>query len=116
MTDISSSPLLKQAYDVCLASDLMRAIDVHLQAARPALAPPKVEAIQGEAISFVLDPLAQAIESTARVFRDEHEHLAHISMTLSGDVPLSPVYKRMSAHLEALLTQQLKRVGDDGHQ
>lgn len=127
MTDISSHPLLKQAYDVCqaieqcgasvqltsavcLASGLMRAIDAHLHAERPARPASKIEAVQGEAISFVLDPLEQAIESTARVLRDEHEHLAQISMTLSGDVPLSPVYKRMSAHLEALLSQQLKRV------
>lgn len=72
--------------------------------------------IQREAMSFMLDPLEQAIESTARVLRDEHEHLAQISMAVSGDVPLSPVYKRMSAHLEALLSAQLKRVGDDEHQ
>jgi energy-coupling factor transporter ATP-binding protein EcfA2 len=67
-------------------------------------------AIQGAAMRFMLDPLEQAIESTARVLRDEREHLAQISMMLSGDVPLSPVYKRMSAHLEALLSAQLKSV------
>lgn len=132
MTDISSHPLLQQAYDVCRAiekcgasvqltaavgqaSDLMHAIDKHLKAASPALPAPKIDAIQGEAISFMLDPLEQAIESTARVLRDEHEHLAQLSAPLGGDVSPSPVYKRMSAHLEALLSQQLKRVGDDGH-
>lgn len=132
MTDISSHPLLQQAYGVCRAiekcgasvqltaavgqaSDLMHAIDKYLKAARPELPASRIEAVQGAAISFMLDPLEQAIGSTARVLRDEHEHLAHIRMTLSGDVPLSPVYKRMSAHLEALLSQQLKRVGDDGH-
>lgn len=71
-----------------------------------------VEAIQGQAMSFALDPLEQAIELTTRVLRDEREHLAHISMTLSGDVPPSPIYKRMSSHLEALLDAQLKRVAD----
>ncbi|OCX19750.1 hypothetical protein BBI10_14450 [Pseudomonas graminis] len=75
----------------------------------------KLGAVQGEAVSFMLDPLEQAIESTARVLRDEHEHLAQLSAPLGGDVSPSPVYKRMSAHLEALLSRQLKRVGDDGH-
>jgi hypothetical protein len=130
MTDISSHPLLQQAYDVCqaiekcgaskqltdavcLASDLMRAIDAHLQAARRSLAAPKIEAVQGEAISFMLDPLEQAIESTARVLRDEQEHLAQVRVLLNGDVLPSLVYKRMSAHLEALLSAQLKRVNAD---
>lgn len=127
MTDISSHPLLQQAYDVCRAietcgasvqltaavgqaSDLMHAIDKHLKAAGLALPAPKIDAIQDEAISFMLDPLEQAIESTARVLRDEHEHLSQNRMTASGDVSLSPVYKRMSAHLEALWSAQLKRV------
>lgn len=129
MTDISSHPLLRQAYDVChaieqcgasvqltsavcLASDLMRALDAHLHAERPALPASKSETVQGEPISFMLDPLEQAIESTARVLRDEHEHLAEISMRRIGDVPPSPVYKRMSSHLETLLDAQLKRVAD----
>ena len=69
----------------------------------------------GEAVSFMLDPIEQAIESTARVLRDEHEHLARLSAPLGRDVSPSPVYKHMSAHLEALLSQRLKRVGDHGH-
>lgn len=60
--------------------------------------------------SFSIDPLESAIESAARLLRDEREHLAHISTTLNGDIPLSPVYKRMSSHLEALLDAQLSRV------
>ena len=125
MTDISSHPLLQQAYDMCQsiekcgasvqlthavmeASDLMRAIDTHLSA-QPESA--KIDAIQGQTVGFALDPLEQAIELTVRVLRDEREHLAHISMTMSGDASPSPIYKRMSNHLESLLAVQLKRVG-----
>ena len=69
----------------------------------------EIGAIRGEALTLKHYPLELAIQSTARVLRDEHEHLAVKSMNLSLDVPFSPVYKRMSAHLEALLSQQLKR-------
>ena len=68
-------------------------------------------AVQGEALSFALDPLEQAIELTTRVLRDEREHLAQINAPLCSDVPPSPIYKRMSNHLESLLAVQLKRVG-----
>ncbi|MCF7545567.1 hypothetical protein [Pseudomonas petrae] len=71
-------------------------------------APPN--AIQGEAMSFMLDPLEQAIESAARVMRDELGHMAQISMTLEGSVPTTSVYKRMGDHLDALLAAQLARV------
>ncbi len=70
----------------------------------------KVEAIQGQALSFMLDPLEQAIESTARVLRDEHDHLAQINISPDGEIRLSPLYRRMSSHFEALLAAQLKRV------
>jgi energy-coupling factor transporter ATP-binding protein EcfA2 len=71
---------------------------------------PVLEPGQAMIGSFAGDLLESAIESTARVLRDERVHLAHISMTMSGVVPPSPIYKRMSSHLEALLDAQLKRV------
>ncbi|WP_062381993.1 hypothetical protein [Pseudomonas abietaniphila] len=71
---------------------------------------PVLEPAQAMIGSFVGDLLESAIESTARVLRDERENLAQISITMGGDVPPSPVYKRMSAHLEELLSAQLKRV------
>lgn len=74
----------------------------------------KIEAVQGEAISFALDPLEQAIESTTRVLRDEREHLAHISKSLGYDVSPTAMYSRMSEHLDALLGAQLRRVNADG--
>lgn len=124
MTDVSRHSLLKQAYDVCQAieqcgasvqltsavgkaSDLMRAIDQHLGDETGIAA---VATIQGEAASFALNPLEQAIESTARVLRDERDHMAHISMTLGGDIPATPTYVRMIDHLDQLLIVQLKRV------
>lgn len=70
-------------------------------------------AIQGEAISFSLDPLEQAIESTARVMRDEREQSAEILHTMIGEVPFSAVYRRMSTHLDDLLAAQLRRVSSD---
>lgn len=69
----------------------------------------KIEAIQGEAMSFMLDPLEQAIESTARVMREELDHMAEISLTLGGSVPTTAIYKRLGDHLDALLAAQLKR-------
>lgn len=67
-------------------------------------------AIQGEAMRFMLDPLEQAIESTAQVMRDEFEHMSQISTTVSGSVPTTSLYKRMGDHLDALLAAQLARV------
>ncbi|MGH8418027.1 MAG: hypothetical protein ACRER8_12210 [Pseudomonas sp.] len=69
----------------------------------------KIEAIQGEAMSFMLDPLEQAIESTARVLRDEWEHMSAISKAVGRDCPTTTLYKRMGDHLDALLAAQLKR-------
>jgi ABC-type branched-subunit amino acid transport system ATPase component len=81
-------------------SDLVTAID-------------KVEATQGQAMSFALDPLEQAVESTARVLRDEHQHMAQIGMTMAGNFPSTPIYRRMTDHLDLLLAAQLKRVTAD---
>lgn len=124
MTDISRHPLLKQAYDVCQAieqcgasvqlthavgkaSALLGAIDKYLIDERGIAV---LAAIQGEAASFALDPLEQAIESTARVMRDEHEHMAQTGMTMAGNFPSTPTYRRMTDHLDRLLAAQLKRV------
>lgn len=72
-----------------------------------------VTPIHGEAMSFALDPLEQAIESTTRVMRDELDHMAHISRSLEGNVPTTAIYNRMGDHLDALLAAQLKRVTAD---
>jgi hypothetical protein len=69
-----------------------------------------IEVTQGEVLSFSLDPLEQAIESTARVMRGELERMAEISRPLSGDIPSSTLYSRLGAHMEQLLAEQLKRV------
>ncbi|KWV72161.1 hypothetical protein [Pseudomonas fluorescens] len=71
-----------------------------------------VTAIQGEAMSFMLDPLEQAIESTVRIMRDEREGSVMMH-TMVGDVPLSDLYRRMSTHLDALLAIQIKRMTAD---
>ncbi|MCF7541829.1 hypothetical protein [Pseudomonas petrae] len=127
MTDISRHPLLKQAFAVvqaienCGASphltdavgqamDLLHAIDAYVLPVREEPAAPKVQAIQGEALSFMLDPLEQAIESTARVMRDERDHMAEISMTMAGNVPTTFLYSRLGKHLDELLAAQLMRV------
>lgn len=67
-------------------------------------------AIQGEAISSSLDPLEQAIESTARVMRDELERMSGLSFALSGQFSSSILHTRLGAHMEQLLAEQLKRV------
>jgi hypothetical protein len=127
MTDISRHPLLKQAFEVCQAieqcgasmqlthavgkaSALLGAIDKNLRDETGIVA---VTSIQGEAASFALDPLEQAVESTARVMRDELEHMAQMGMTLAGDFHPTPTYRRMADHLNKLLEAQLKRVSVD---
>lgn len=67
-------------------------------------------AIQCETVSSGLDPLEQAIESTARVMRDELERMGELGVTLSGKIPSSTLYTRLGAHMEQLLAEQLKQV------
>ena len=62
-------------------------------------------AIQGEAISFSLDPLERAIESTVRMLRDEHQQMAD-----AGAKQDSALCDRLGTHLDALLAIQLERV------
>ena len=70
-----------------------------------------VENLQpGECIGFATDPLESAIESTARVMRDERESMAQISMTVGGDIPSTSLHSRMGEHLDKLLALQLKRL------
>jgi hypothetical protein len=66
--------------------------------------------IKGEVISSCLDPLEQAIESTARIMRDELESMDELRLTLSDQIPASTLYTRLGAHMEQLLAEQLKRV------
>ncbi|EPM91694.1 hypothetical protein A259_38476, partial [Pseudomonas syringae pv. actinidiae ICMP 19070] len=68
----------------------------------------KVEAIQGIASGFVLDPLEQAIESTVRMLRDELQHMRDTAAK-----QLSPLSDRLGAHLDALLAIQIQRVSGD---
>ena len=68
-------------------------------------------AIQGEAISSCLDPLEQAIESTVRALRDEHQQMAE-----TGAKQDSALCDRLGTHLDALLAKQLERVTADGVQ
>lgn len=72
----------------------------------------KVDALQGFTTGFALDPLEQAIESTARIMRDECEDSVMMH-TMVSDVPLSDLYRRMSTHLDALLAIQIERVAAD---
>lgn len=62
-------------------------------------------AIQGEVISSCLDPLEQAIESTVRMLRDEHQQMAE-----TGAQQDTALCDRLGAHLDALLAEQLNRV------
>ncbi|WP_296257781.1 MULTISPECIES: hypothetical protein [unclassified Pseudomonas] len=68
----------------------------------------KIEAIQGEPMSFMFDPLEQAIESTARVMRDERDSALQTSRLLGSGPTL--IYQRLSLHLDSLLAEQLKRL------
>src|SRR5690606_33709356 len=98
--------------DAGSAQDILHKIEATTAQIRDELASP-VTAIQGEAVSFMLDPLEQAIQCTVQVMRDERDQMAQISMTLGGDVPSASLYGRMAVHLDALLAEQLKRVTED---
>lgn len=65
-------------------------------------------AIQGEATSYCLDPLEQAIESTVRMLRDEHQQMSE-----AGAQRDTALCDRLASHLGALLAEQLKRVSTD---
>lgn len=70
-------------------------------------------AVEGMALSYCLGPLESAIESTARVMRDERERVAGLLLTtLTGEFETGTL-KRLSEHLDALLAEQLKRVTAD---
>lgn len=56
-----------------------------------------VEAVQGEAVSFMLDPLEQAIDMSVRLAAESEGELT----------------VKLSRHLDALLAEQLKRVTAD---
>lgn len=79
------------------ASELTSAID-------------KLGAVQGEAVSFMLDPLEQAVESTVRVMQGERDQCSETSTTESGNVRTTSLYARLGKHLDELLAAQLKRV------
>jgi energy-coupling factor transporter ATP-binding protein EcfA2 len=66
--------------------------------------------VQGEAVSFMLDPLEQAIESTVRVMQGERDQCSEITTTESGNVSTTSLYARLGKHLDELLGAQLKRV------
>ncbi len=74
-----------------------------------------VDALQGCVTGYAIDPLEAAIESTARVMRDERESMAQISMTVGGDIPSTSLHSRMGEHLDKLLALQLKKLsgGDE---
>lgn len=64
-----------------------------------------VTAIQSETVSFSLDPLEQAIESTVRLLGDEHQQMAD-----AGSKQDTALCSRLGTHLDALLAIQINRV------
>jgi ABC-type phosphate/phosphonate transport system ATPase subunit len=71
----------------------------------------KIEAIQGEAMAFTFDRLESAIDTTARVMREERESAIATHGLLEGGPTL--VYQRLNQHLDSLLAAQLKRISND---
>ncbi|RMN59561.1 hypothetical protein [Pseudomonas savastanoi] len=68
----------------------------------------KLDQVAGFTSGFMLDPLEQAIESTVRMLRDEHQQME--DMNAKQDTPLSD---RLGSHLDALLAIQIQRVSGD---
>ncbi|WP_282396498.1 hypothetical protein [Pseudomonas sp. PS01298] len=75
---------------------------------RPACCAPTVETVTatlGEVVGLSLDPLEQAIESTVRMLRDEHQQMAE-----TGAKQDTTLCNRLGTHLDALLAIQLERM------
>ncbi|MDX9626747.1 hypothetical protein [Pseudomonas fragariae (ex Marin et al. 2024)] len=68
----------------------------------------KLDQVAGFTSGFMLDPLEQAIESTVRMLRDEHQHMRD-----TGAKQFSPLSDRLAPHLDALLAIQIQRVSGD---
>ncbi|MGE6387364.1 hypothetical protein ACQKEN_17070 [Pseudomonas sp. NPDC078416] len=92
------------------ASGKLDELKVSVDASALTSAIDKLGAVQGEAVSFMLDPLEQAVESTVRVMQGERDQCSEISTTESGNVRTTSLYARLGKHLDELLAAQLKRV------
>ncbi|ARA79618.1 hypothetical protein ACDH60_10265 [Pseudomonas ficuserectae] len=68
----------------------------------------KLDQVTGFTSGFMLDPLEQAIESTVRMLRDEHQQMKDM-----GAVQDTPLSDRLGSHLDALLAIQIQRVSGD---
>lgn len=66
-----------------------------------------MEAVEGVALSYCLDPLESAISLTVQALGDE------LSRMSSTDTVSTTTYQRLGEHLDALLAEQLKRVTAD---
>lgn len=92
------------------ASSKLGELEVSVDTSALTSALERLGGVQGEAVSFMLDPLEQAIESTVRVMQCERDQRSEITTTESGNVSTTSLYARLGKHLDELLGAQLKRV------
>lgn len=81
---------------------------IHITGQEPTPSTPPSEPTMTK--SFALDPLEQAIESTVRMLRDEHQQMAD-----TGAKQDSALCDRLGTHLDALLANQLEWVTSHEH-
>lgn len=84
-----------------------------LTAAKVEQSEPAVTAIQGEAMSFMLDPLEQAIASTITQLNDHAVFLAESNLSDVQRAGMRFLGEKLNSHLNHLLTAQLTKVTAD---
>lgn len=73
-------------------------------------APDKIQAVQGEAISFALDPTESAIRETVELLRDHSVFLAETTMSQAHRDGIRFLGEKLNSHLNHLMAAQLKRL------
>ena len=72
----------------------------------------KIEAIQGEAMTFTYDRLESAIASTIGLLNDHATFIAESKLGAVGHGGMKFLGEKLNSHLNHLLAAQLKRVSD----
>lgn len=85
---------------------------VSIDASELTAAVDKIEAVQGEAVSFSLDPLESAIASTISLMNDHAVFLAESNLSDGQRAGMRFLSEKLNSHLNHLLAAQLKRVAE----
>lgn len=82
---------------------------------RWALMPVPDQSVEAELVSEcrLAEPLVDALDATARMLRDEVDHMISLGMKLGSEYRTTPLHRRLQQHFDELLTAQLKSLTRD---